>query len=190
MTEIPAGYPDPTALILVGILPELRDLEIARLLGWYRIPLRSAPKIVSVDVVAFYQTSSFGQEHQWRIESFAEVRGVELTTRHELLKDEAHHPHAAEEYYKLALGPVQLMGVPILAGRWKRITFLYTTGDYFYRAKSINDLVVRSEERRQLWRSLRDRALKGNYYKEEDLPEFPLDAQLFMFLGKSEKNFH
>ena len=187
MTEIPTDYPDPSALILVGILPERRDLEIARLLGWYRIPLRSAPKIVSMDVVAFYQTSTFGKEHQWRIESFAEVRGVELTTRRELLKDEADHPHAGEEYYKLSLGPVQFMGVPILAGKWKRITFLYTTGEYFYRAKTINDLVVKDEEREQLWHSLRERALKENYYKEGDLPEFPLDPQLLKLLGKSAK---
>lgn len=188
MTEIPAGYPDPSALILVGILPERRDLEIARLLGWYRIPLRSAPKIVSVDVVAFYQTAMFGKEHQWRIKSFAEVRGVELTTRRELLKDETDHPRAGEEYYKLSLGPVQFMGKPILAGKWRRITFLYTTGEYFYRAKTINGLVVKSDEREQLWHSLRERALKGNYYKEEDLIEFPLGNQLLMFLGNfSEK---
>lgn len=187
MTEIPAGYPDPSAMILVGIVPERRDLEIARLLGWYRIPLRSAPKIVSVDVVAFYQASEFGKEHRWRIESFAEVHGVELTTRRELLKDEADHPHAEEEYYKLSLGPVQFMGKPILAGKWKRITFLYTTGEYFYRAKNIDDLVVRSEEREQLWHSLRERALEGKYYESEELPEFPLDPYLLALLGDFEK---
>jgi len=183
MTEIPTGYPNPSALILVGILPERRDLKIARLLGWYRIPLRTAPKIVSVDVVAFYQTAAFGRKHQWCIESFAEVRGVEMTTRRELLKDEMNHPHAGEEYYKLSLGPVQLMGRPILAGRWKRITFLYTTGEYFYRAKTINDLVVKNEEREQLWHSLRERALQGNYYGAEDLPEFPLDPYLLALSG-------
>jgi hypothetical protein len=183
MTEIPAGYPDPSALILVGILPERKDLEIARLLGWYRIPLRFAPKIVTVDVVAFYQAAAFGREHQWRIESFAEVRGVELTTRRELLKDEPDHPHAGEEYYKLQLGPLQQMGKPILAGKWKRITFLYTTGELFYQANLINDLVVKSEGRNQLWRSLRERALNGNFYKVEELPEFPIDPAILALLG-------
>ena len=183
MTEVPAGYPDPSALILVGILPGRKDLEIARLLGWYRIPLRFAPKIVSVDVVAFYQASAFGQDHQWRIESFATVRGVELTTRRELLKDEPDHPHANEEYYKLALGPLQVIGKPILAGRWKRITFLYTTGELFYRATTINDLVVKTGERAVLWRSLRERALQGNLYRAEELPEFPLDPAILAWLG-------
>lgn len=183
MTEISTSFPDPSALILVGILPMRKDFEIARLLGWYRIPLRFAPKIVSVDVIAFYQTSAFGKEHQWRIEFFAEVRGVELTTRRELLKDEPDHPRAGEEYYKLQLGPLQQMGNPILAGKWKRITFLYTTGELFYRAHLINDLVVKSEGREQLWRSLRERALKGNFYTREDLPEFPIDPTMLNLLG-------
>ncbi len=183
MTEIPAGYPEPSALILVGILPGRKDLEIARLLGWYRIPLRFAPKIVNVDVLAFYQASTFGKDHQWRIESFAPVHGVELTTRRELLKDEPDHPRANEEYYKLELGPLQVMGKPILADKWKRITFLYTTGELFYRAKTINELVVRSEEREVLWRSLRERALQGNLYRAEDIPEFPLDPAILALLG-------
>jgi hypothetical protein len=41
----------PTDLILVCLLPTPRDLEIARLLGWYRIPLRTAPKVVAVDEI-------------------------------------------------------------------------------------------------------------------------------------------
>jgi hypothetical protein len=183
MSERPAGYPDPTALILVGILPERKDLEFARVLGWYRIPLRFAPKIVNVDYLAFYQTAAFGIEHQWRIESFATVRGVELTTRRDLLKDEPEHPRAAEEYYKLQLGILQIMGKPILAAEWKRITFLYTTGDLFYRAQTINDLVVQSDEREVLWRSLRERGLQGSLYKENDLPEFPIDPAILALLG-------
>ncbi len=51
----------PTDLILVCVLPGPRDLEIARLLGWYRIPLRTAPKVVAVDALAFYQPGAFGE---------------------------------------------------------------------------------------------------------------------------------
>jgi hypothetical protein len=42
--------------VLVAVVNNRRDLEIARLLGWYRIPVRSAPKAVGVDYLAFYQT--------------------------------------------------------------------------------------------------------------------------------------
>src|SRR5512136_2615360 len=88
----------PTDLILVCVLPGPRDLEIARLLGWYRIPFRSAPKVVAVDSLAFYQPGTFG-ELGGRIEFLAPVRGHELTTRAELMQDEPGHPRAAEEYF-------------------------------------------------------------------------------------------
>jgi len=52
----------PESLILVVLLNNQRDFEIARLLGWYRIPLRSAPKVIAVDYLAFYQTAAFGEE--------------------------------------------------------------------------------------------------------------------------------
>jgi hypothetical protein len=57
-----------SSLILVCVIPEQRDLEIARLLGWYRIPLKTAPKVVDVDFLAFYQTNAFGEGHRWKIE--------------------------------------------------------------------------------------------------------------------------
>ncbi len=70
-------------LVLVGVVPQPRDLEIARLLGWYRIPLRFAPKIVSVDWVAFYQTATFGSKHQWQIYHTAPLQGMEVVRRNE-----------------------------------------------------------------------------------------------------------
>lgn len=176
-------YPPSTALILVGLMPRPRDLEIARLLGWYRIPLRSAPKVINVDYLAFYQASAFGEEHRWRIEMFAQVRGHELTTRAELLRDEPDHPRAREEYYKIQVGPLEALPRPISAGRWRRITFLYTTGELLQKARTINDLVVRSEEREILWRSLRERALNAGTYQAAELPEIDLDPALLAFLG-------
>jgi hypothetical protein len=57
----------PTSLVLVCLLPTPRDLEIARLLGRYRIPLRTAPKVVAVDYLAFYQPSTFGEHGNQRV---------------------------------------------------------------------------------------------------------------------------
>ena len=179
--------PPITALILVAILPERRDLEIARLLGWYRVPLRFAPKVVDVDFLAFYQTGTFGEEHRWRIENLAEVRGYEMTTRADLFRDQPDHPRAREEYYKIQLGPLQPLLRPILAGHWKRVTFLYTTGERFRQAQTINDLVVRQEDRAFLWRSLRERAMRSGQYRAQELPEFPLDPLLMAMLGDLDK---
>ena len=63
--------PPDEALILVAVMPSPRDLEIARVLGWYRIPFRYAPKIVYVDYIAFYQPSVFGEGHANCIETYA-----------------------------------------------------------------------------------------------------------------------
>jgi hypothetical protein len=155
-------------------------LEIARLLGWYRIPFRTAPKVVAVDFLAFYQPGSFG-EQSGRIEWTAPVRGHELTTRLELLRDEPDHPHAREEYFKIQLGSLEKLPRPILADKWKRLTFLYTTGEYLLKAQTLNDLVVQSDERQLLWQSLRERAENDQVYKT-DLPEADIPPDVLMAL--------
>jgi hypothetical protein len=177
-------FPPTHALILVAIVPTPRDLEIARVFGWYRIPFRFAPKIVQVDYLAFYQPSAFTGIGKNTIETFAQVRGVELTTRKEIIRDEPDHPRAEEEYYKIQLGPLNRINNPIRAGKWKRITFLYTTGDRFSKAKTINDLVVKSEERKILWRSLRERAATFSPTERNDDPEIDLDDNILAMLGE------
>jgi hypothetical protein len=178
-------YPPDSALILVAVIPEPRDLEIARVLGWYRIPLRRAPKVVDVDYLAFYQTAAYGEEDRWQISSVAAVRGVELTTRAELLRDEADHPRAREEYYKIQIGALQRLPQPILANAWRRVTFLYTTGEILRQARTINDLVVKNEDRSLLWQSLRERALSGSNPYSDELPaDFEdMDALMLAMLG-------
>jgi hypothetical protein len=170
----------PTDLILVCLIPSLRDLEIARLLGWYRIPLRSAPKVVAVDYLAFYQPAAFG-ERGGQIEFIAQVRGHELTTRGELLRDEKDHPRAHEEYFKIQLGGLEKLREPIKSDKWKRLTFLYSTGEYLLNAKLLNDLVVQNEERNILWKNLRERAENEQLYKV-DLPETDLPPEVLLAL--------
>jgi hypothetical protein len=170
----------PSSLVLVCLLPAPRDLEIARLLGWYRIPLRTAPKVVAVDYLAFYQPAIFG-DRGGQIEFMAAVRGHELTTRAELLRDEPNHPRAGEEYYKIQVGEVEKLPHPISADRWKRLTFLYTTGEYLLSAHTLYDLVVQTDERALLWRSLRERAVnQGEYHM--DAPAVDLPPEILMAL--------
>ena len=177
-----SGIP-PTALVLVAVMTSPRDLEIARLLGWYRIPLRTAPKVVDVDYLAFYQTSSFPDDEKGTIRYVAKVRGHELTTRGELLKDEKDHPRAAEEYYKVQIGQLIKLPRPISASNWKRVTFLYTTGKTLMEAVTLNDLVIHSEERSLLWNSMRER-LGGENRKENDPDELEFsEEQLLEILG-------
>ena len=178
------SLPPSTALLLVAVMPSPRDLEIARVLGWYRIPFRFAPKIVQVDYLAFYQPSSFGKAHANRIEYFSEVRGVELALRREIIRDEPEHPRANEEYYKLSLGKLEQLQNPIPADKWKRVTFLYTTGALFAQARIINDLVVKSEERKILWHSLCEKARESELYQSGKIPELELTPEVLMMLGE------
>jgi hypothetical protein len=149
----------PDDLVLVAIVNNPRDLEIARVLGWYRIPLATTPKTVRVDWVAFYQTASFGDE-RWSIRYFAQVRGFELVRREELLRDELDHPRAKEPYFKLQLGPLEVLPKPIPSQRWRRFTFLYSTGDRLLNARDLKDLrVTSSKEKASLWQLIRERSM-------------------------------
>jgi hypothetical protein len=73
--------------VLVAVVRQPRDLDIARVLGWYRIPVGTAPKTLRVDWLAFYQTAGFGEE-RWSVRQAAPVRGFELVRRADLLRDE------------------------------------------------------------------------------------------------------
>jgi hypothetical protein len=145
-------------LILVAVMTDPRDLEIARVLGWYRIPVASAPKTLCVDWIAFYLTSAFGDE-KWSVRYLARVRGHELVRRRELLRDEPEHLRAEEPYFKVQLGPLVQLSKPIPSQRWRRFTFLYTTGERLVRAHEIRDLQVPPSRTRDLM--LRERGTKA-----------------------------
>lgn len=173
------------ALVLVAIMPKPRDMDIARLLGWYRIPLKSAPKILHPDAIAFYQTSAFAKGHKSQIEYYAEVAGFELTTRAELFRDEPEHPRAREEYFRIQLRRLESLPHPILADEWKRFTFFYTTGSRLMTAESIRGLAMNSRERSDVWRILREREEiygKSSGIQKEELPE-ELPKDLLFLLG-------
>ena len=55
---------------------------------------------------------------------YAPVRGHELVRRSDLFPDDPDHPRAGEAYYKLQLGPLMEMELPIFSLRWRRVTFI------------------------------------------------------------------
>lgn len=171
------SFPSDTDLVLVAIVPNPKDLELARLLGWYRIPLKSAPRVIAVDYIAFYQTAAFDEQNRWQIKYISPVNGHELTTRVQLFRDEKDHPRANEEYFKIQIGDMIQLENPIHADRWRRITFLYTTGFLLKNASSVHDLVVEGEEREILWKTLKERAEKNGEYNqpEDNFEKFEID---------------
>jgi hypothetical protein len=169
-------------LVLVAILKDKRDLEIARVLGWYRVPFKSAPKTVAVDYLAFYQTAKFGDE-KWSINYVAPVRGHELTTRAQLMRTQPDHPRANDAYYKLQIGTLERLPRAIPSRAWRRVTFLYTTGEKLLAATELNDLIVQSPERERLWQALRDRGLAAERQYERQ-PSGEIDLALLCALGQ------
>jgi len=159
-------------LILVGLCPTPRDLEIARVLGWYRIPLASAPKTLRIDWLALFLTASFGDE-RWSVRHLAPVRGYELRRRADLFHDEPDHPRAAEPYYRVDLGPLRTLARPIPARRLRRLTFLYTTGERLLTAADVRELRVPvSHADDRLWRLLREREV-AEMRPSADVPRLP-----------------
>jgi len=154
----------PEDLILVAVMKNPRDLEITRVLGWYRIPVQTSPKTVRVDWIAFFLTSAFG-ELRWSVRYIAKVLGHELLTRGELLREESDHPRADEPYFKMLLGPLLELPRPIPAEKWRRFTFLYTTGERLTQANDVRDLrVPQSDERDRLWKLIRERSARGDEF--------------------------
>lgn len=154
----------PEDLILVAVMKNPRDLEITRVLGWYRIPVQTSPKTVRVDWIAFFLTSAFG-ELRWSVRYIAKVLGHELLTRGELLREESDHPRADEPYFKMLLGPLLELPRPIPAEKWRRFTFLYTTGERLMQANDVRDFrVPQSVERDRLWKLIRERSVSGDKF--------------------------
>jgi hypothetical protein len=90
-------------------------------------------------VCVHYYTRDFGED-RWAVHYYTAIRGHELVTRRDLIPAEPDHPRAGQWYYKLQLGPLQHKIPPIVSARWRRITFIITSGDRFMQAAEINDL--------------------------------------------------
>jgi hypothetical protein len=130
---------EPDDRILVCLVNKPQDMEIARWDHWYRIPVKHAPADYLADILAFYLTSAFGDE-KWAIHEYARVRGHELVRRADLFPAEPDHPRANDLYYKVQLGPLERLSRPIPSLKWRRITFLQTTGDRFLNALEVSEL--------------------------------------------------
>lgn len=131
--------PDDSAPVLVAVVNRPHDLEIARREGWYRVPLARLPRRFAADYLAFYQTAAFGPE-RWAVRYFAPVLRYTLLTRRELLPAEPEHPRAGDRYYRVELGPLAELPLPVPAARLRRVTFIATSFGLLRRARDVREL--------------------------------------------------
>jgi very-short-patch-repair endonuclease len=144
--------------VLVAIMNDSRDLDIAREKHWYRIPVPSVERFLKErwppEWLAFYQTKEFGDE-AYAVNYFARVLDIREVTRRELFPDEAHGKKAERTYCQLMLAPLEKLAQPILSRRWRRIVFIPTTLEKFAHAGEVNDLFDDSPLEDRLWAVLK-----------------------------------
>lgn len=146
---------DEPARVLVAVMNNERDLRIAREQGWYRIPLKRAPRQVAADFLAFYQTAAFTEE-KWAVNYIAPIRRYRIARRRDLLPQEADHPRADDVYYKVEIGPLERLPAPVPSRRLRRITFIATTLERLLSATEINDLWMGGVSEEELWAVFRE----------------------------------
>ncbi len=113
------------SLVLVAVINRVKDLEIVKGKGWYRIPVKYAPER-KPDYIAFYQTRVFGKEGRV-IRCYASVKSFSVVKRLKLLPDEKGHPRAREYYRKFNLGAVRRTPRVLRNESRRRISFGFTT---------------------------------------------------------------
>jgi len=169
------GEPSPEQTpVLVAVMNNQRDFDIARRQGWYRIPVKHVPRRLGAEYLAFYHTQALA-EHRWAVNYYAPIRRIHLAQRRNLLPQESDHPRADDWYYKIEIGPLQRLPRPIPSRRLRRITFIPTTLARLLSAREINDLWLGTEEEERLWEAFKQNEISVERRVllregEEDLP--------------------
>ncbi len=142
--------------VLVAIMNSKKDFLIAQNQLWYRIPVKSAPKNLRegiVKYIAFYHTKEFELE-KYSIRWYAKVKSVNIVQRQHLFPDEPQNTKSNQEYYKLEFDRLSALDEPIISKNNRRITFIPTTEEKFFRAKEINYLFADSIIEDKFWEAL------------------------------------
>ncbi len=142
--------------VLVAILNNRLDFNIAHEQHWYRIPVNSVNKFLKgrwpPQWLAFYQTKVFGPE-AYAVHYYAQVIDIRTVHRQQLFPDEPYNAKSHRRYYQLFLTPLQRLPQPIFSPRLRRIVFIPTTAEKFFSAVEIeiNDLYDESLLEDKLW---------------------------------------
>lgn len=175
--------------VLVAIMNNLLDFNLAQDEHWYRIPVRGTRKRLKERWpprwLAFYQTKAFGPE-RYAINYYAPVRRIRVVRRRQLLPEDPGHPRAKEMYHKIEIGPLQRLPQPITSRRWRRIVFIPTTWEKFISAVEINDLFDESPLEDRLWVEFRrhDIDAERQLFLQVKASVYALDFAIFCAQGK------
>ena len=175
--------------VLVAILRDPADFQIAWERHWYRIPVTSVQKWLRKrwppDWIAFYQPKVFG-ESAFGIDYYARVLGVRQMTRATLFPEEAEGSKSDIVYCQVLLDKLERLPHPIASRRHRRIVFIQTTWKKLIAATEINDLYDESPLEDLLYAEftrLRMPVERQEYVKISDR-EYFLDFALYCVNGE------
>ena len=144
--------------VLVAILNNLSDFDVARDKHWYRVSVDSAHKWLKnrwpPQWLAFYQTKVLGTEAH-AVNYYARVLDVQEVDRWQLFPDQPRDERAMRRYCKLTISPLVRLPKPILSRRLRRIVFIAPTWEKFINAYEINDLYDESPLEDRLWAEMK-----------------------------------
>ena len=127
--------------VLVAILNNRLDFNVAREQRWYRIPVSSVDKWLKdrwpPQWLALYQTKVFGEDAH-SINYYAPVKKIRTAYRWQLFPDQPRDEKSEKRYYQIIFGDLQRLTTPILSRRRRRIIFIPTTWQKFKGATEIN----------------------------------------------------
>lgn len=140
--------------LLIAIINNRLDFNLAREKHWYRIPVSSKEKWLKERWpprwLALYQTKVFGRE-AYAINYYAKVLDIRQVFRWELFPNQPRNDKSNRRYYQLFLEPLRRLPNPISSRRRRRIVFIPTTWQKFVNAGEINDLYDESSLEDRLW---------------------------------------
>ncbi len=178
-----------TDSVLVAIMNDRLDFNLAQDHHWYRIPVSSAEKWLKKswppDWLAFYQTKIFANE-KYSVRHFAKVKTIRTLRRRELFPDQRSHPKSNWLYHQLWLEPLQTLPQPIFSRRRRRIIFIPTTWEKFVAAAEINDLYNDSPLEDHLWAQFKRLAIPAERQEMVGIGDenFFLDFAIYCAKGK------
>ena len=85
--------------LLVALLPRKTALKRLQTEGWYHIPVESAPKRWSPEVMAFFQGKVFGDDEAYKIRYYCEVERIDICPRKELFRTTKRNAFKAEKLW-------------------------------------------------------------------------------------------
>jgi hypothetical protein len=131
--------------VLVVIINNSADWQIACTEQWYRIPTEQVKKLQQLNQwhprwLAFYQTKVFGAE-AYAVNYYAEVKTLQEVCRGELFPDQPQTAKSKQRYYKVELHPLERRSPPLISKTLRRITFIPTTWQAFNQAQDLSELL-------------------------------------------------